>query len=605
MDLSPSSDNQTKLIYQERIMKVRESMLAKNLEAYIIPHSDPHQSEYLSDYWDIIKWISGFDGSAATIILTKDYAGLWTDSRYFLQADQQLKGTGIELCKMTSPNRLGYFQWLTQHLSPHSTIGVDGKLISIKWKTLLESKLKPASIYLDIHQELISEFWQERELPDSQIYLHEKKFAGKGRDEKLEAIRKNMRDNSVDTLLLSSLDDIAWTFNLRGNDIPFNPVFYSYAIITHTNTTLFVHPQKLTPDVHQALKDDQIEIQNYDEWENALESLAENTCLWISPVNFNAVNYKLISDNIDVKKSHTPPTLLKAQKEEREIAHIKQTMVQDGIAMVKFIKWLTGEIKHRDITEIEASTYLSQLRSSHPAYKGESFSAISGYKGNGAIVHYRAVPESAATMTAEGVYLIDSGGHYLGGTTDITRTIALGKVSERAKRDFTLVLKGHIQLATAIFPEGTKGYQLDVLARAPMWKEGITYGHGTGHGVGYFLNVHEGPQNISPSGNPVAADLSEGMIISNEPGIYRPNEYGIRIENLVLVRPYLNGEYGPFYYFETLSLCPIDMSMIQVDLLSQEEKIWLNEYHKTVYSQLSQHLSENECQWLAVNTQTI
>jgi Xaa-Pro aminopeptidase len=588
---------------KKRILALRQFMKKKELNAIIIPTSDPHLSEYTSEFWKIREWITGFTGSAGTAVFLLDKAALWTDSRYFLQADQELTNTGIKLFKIGTNNTPNIINFLSKKLSKNSTVGINGFLFSINEITDYQEKLSQQRIKLLTDIDPFTEIWSNRpSLPINKIELHPIKYSGIHSQEKIQSINSFLEKKNADYLFLSNLDEIAWTLNLRGNDVHCTPVFISYLLIGNKTKILFVNKEKISPVVQNYLETLSIKIENYNQVENHLFRLKQNKIL----LSFRKTNYKiyhLINQTNKILDCESPITLAKAIKNKTEIKGIYNCMKRDGIALVKFFMWLEDKSNSQKETEVTIAEKLKEFRSKQALFKSESFDTIAGYQSNGAIVHYKAETESCKKIEGNGLLLIDSGAQYLDGTTDITRTIGIGTLSEEERKDYTLVLKGHINLAKCKFPEGTRGTQLDILAREYLWKEGYNYLHGTGHGVGSFLGVHEGPQSIRMNENPI--DLVPGMLISNEPGLYQKGKYGIRIENLILVKEYKTTNYGNFYQFETVTLCPIDTKPIKKELLEQSEISWLNNYHKKVFDFLSPYLKEKEKTWLSEKTKQI
>ena len=571
-----------------------------NINYYIIPSADPHQSEYVSEYYRGRAEVSGFTGSAGTLLVGEKEAKLWTDGRYFIQAAEQLQGTGIDLMKMATPGYDTINQWVEKNIKENDTLGFDGSCYSTnQYKELLKIA-KKNNFNINMDKDLLEEIWSDRpSLPEDKIFVHDEKYCGKSVKEKLSEVRKYMKENKVQNYLLTSLDDIAWLFNIRGNDILFNPVALSYAIITENEAKLYVNKTKVDDEVQSALKVQEVFIYEYNEIEDHVKQLNGNTL--IDPAKVNAKLYSLLSCTIIERLNIT--TNLKAIKNEIEIANFENAHIKDGVAMVKFIKYLKDNIGKEKITEISASKKLSELRSQGELAKGDSFGTIAGYKEHAAMMHYSATPESDYELKLQGLFLVDSGGQYLDGTTDITRTFVLGDITEEEKRDFTLVLKGHINLAKAKFLKGSTGCNLDILARGPLWQYGLDYKCGTGHGIGFLLNVHEGPQSIRQNGNTVP--LEPGMILTNEPGVYKEGKFGIRTENvMVVVKDEIN-DCGEFYKFDTISYCPIDLNGVKVELLNDDEKEWLNNYHKKVYDKLSPYLNEEEKELLKIETREI
>ncbi|MBP7485909.1 MAG: aminopeptidase P family protein [Parabacteroides sp.] len=591
-----------KTIIQQRISALREAMKHYNMGAYIIPSSDPHLSEYPADCWKSRQWISGFTGSAGTVVITADKAGLWTDSRYFLQAAKELEGSGIELYKMGLPETPGLPAFILRNLQENETVGLDGQTYSVADAEELNLVLKKKKITLDVSRDLIHEIWIDRPaIPGGMLFELPVEYSGKSTSDKLEAINTKLHEAGADGLVLCALDEIAWTFNIRGNDVEYNPVVVSYAFISEEETVLFILPGKITHEMSKNLQAEGVTLADYSKITSYLAKLKDKTRLYIDPKKTNFALYNALPFSCEVIEGVSPVAMLKSIKNEKEIEGFSNAMVRDGVALTRFFIWMEKSLSAgKTLTEISISEKLAEFRNKQALYVSESFETIAGYKGHGAIVHYGATPESNATLAQEGLLLIDSGAQYFDGTTDITRTIALGEPTEAMMKDFTRVLKGHISLAKCKFPQGTRGSQLDILARKALWDNGINYMHGTGHGIGHFLNVHEGPQSIRMEENPVA--LQPGMVISNEPGVYRTDEYGIRIENLILVREDSETEFGKFYSFETLTLCPIDRKLIITSQLSARERAWLNKYHQRVYEKLSPFLFEEEKEWLKNKT---
>ena len=591
-----------KTIIQQRISALREAMKHYNMGAYIIPSSDPHLSEYPADCWKSRQWISGFTGSAGTVVITADKAGLWTDSRYFLQAAKELEGSGIELYKMGLPETPGLPAFILRNLQENETVGLDGQTYSVADAEELNLVLKKKKITLDVSRDLIHEIWIDRPaIPGGMLFELPVEYSGKSTSDKLEAINTKLHEAGADGLVLCALDEIAWTFNIRGNDVEYNPVVVSYAFISEEETVLFILPGKITHEMSKNLQAEGVTLADYSKITSYLAKLKDKTRLFIDPKKTNFALYNALPFSCEVIEGVSPVAMLKSIKNEKEIEGFSNAMVRDGVALTRFFIWMEKSLSAgKTLTEISISEKLAEFRNKQALYVSESFETIAGYKGHGAIVHYGATPESNATLAQEGLLLIDSGAQYFDGTTDITRTIALGEPTEAMMKDFTRVLKGHISLAKCKFPQGTRGSQLDILARKALWDNGINYMHGTGHGIGHFLNVHEGPQSIRMEENPVA--LQPGMVISNEPGVYRTDEYGIRIENLILVREDSETEFGKFYSFETLTLCPIDRKLIITSQLSARERAWLNKYHQRVYEKLSPFLFEEEKEWLKNKT---
>lgn len=586
---------------KERLSELREQMKKKGISAYIIPSSDPHQSEYVAEHFKCRQWISGFTGSAGTVVVAKDKAGLWTDGRYFIQAAKQIEGTGIELFKSGQPGVPTYIEWLESNLNNEEVIGLDGKVVSLDLYDSINKGCKSNPI--EYRYDLIGEIWEDRPLiSKNKVFEHAVSYCGKSRIEKLEIVREEMRKKKAEYHVLSSLDDIAWLFNIRGNDVPNNPVVISYALIGLDKAFVFIDEDKLTEDIIKEFKKDNIEFKSYNNIDELPNYINSGANILLDGEKTNVYVYKLL-ENFNVIKDMNISTMLKAVKNPVEINSIKACHIKDGVAMAKFMYWLKNSVKEELITEISASDKLENFRRQQEGFIGTSFDTIAGYKEHGAMMHYKATPESDYELEAKGLFLIDSGGQYYDGTTDITRTMALGELTEEEKVDFTLVLKGHIALSSTIFLYGTPGSNLDVLARKPLWDRMIDYKCGTGHGVGFLLNVHEGPHRISTV--PSNVKLEPGMIVTNEPGIYREGKHGIRIENILLVTEKAESEFGKFLAFETISYCPIDLDAIKVEMLTEQEREWLNNYHSEVYDKLSAYLDKAEKEWLKLYTRAI
>lgn len=586
-----------------RIQALRALFSREGIQAFIIPSTDPHLSEYVAPHWKSREWISGFTGSAGTIVVTTGKAGLWTDSRYFLQAAQQLEGTEIELYKEMLPETPSISTFLCTQLSPGDAVGIDGKMFSAEEVERMQAELQKCRIEIKNIPDPMRELWADRPpMPEAPAFIHETKYSGKSSVEKISIIREELKKCNARALFISALDEIAWTLNLRGNDVHCNPVIVSYLLIEEQDIHYFIQPQKITLEVAKYLKSTGISLHPYEEVETYLKQIRVESLL-INPAKTNYAVYSAVNPDCKIIHGVSPVTLLKAIRNEQEIAGIHAAMQRDGVALVKFLKWLEEAVPAGKETEISVDKKLHGFRAEQDLYMGESFDTIAGYKEHGAIVHYEATPETDVPLKPEGFLLLDSGAQYLDGTTDITRTIALGELTEEEKTDYTLILKGHIALAMAKFPAGTRGAQLDVLARMPIWQRGMNFLHGTGHGVGHFLNVHEGPQSIRMNENPVTLQL--GMLTSNEPGVYKAGSHGVRTENLVLVVPAGEGMFGNYLQFETVTLCPICKKGIIKELLTNEEIEWLNGYHQTVYEKLSPSLNKEEQAWLKEATSSL
>lgn len=587
----------------ERIGRLRQCLREQSLSAFIIPSTDPHSGEYVPDHWKTREWVSGFTGSAGTAVITLDDAALWTDSRYFLQAADQLDGTGIRLMKDRLPDTPSIPEWLGQSLSPGAMVGVDGWVNTIGETQALREALAREGLTLRTDYDPVTRLWDDRPaLPGTPVSIHPLEYAGVACHEKLAAIREKLLARGADGILLSTLDDIAWTLNLRGNDVHCNPVFVSYLLITSQESILYVRAEKLTTEVKAYLAQEGVNTEDYDDLQEDLRDYPYAT-LSLDPGRTNEAVRQAVNPLTKVLLEESPVPLMKAVKNEAEIRGFHAAMLRDGVAMVKFLKWLEEAVPQGNETEMSIDRKLYECRAEQPLFRGISFDTIAGYKEHAAIVHYEATPETDKPLAPEGLLLLDSGAQYADGTTDITRTIALGETTDDERRDYTLVLKGHIGLTRACFPQGTCGTQLDVLARQAMWREGANFLHGTGHGVGAYLNVHEGPHQIRM--NHVPTPLRPGMTVTDEPGIYRAGRYGIRTENTLLVVPYRETEFGTFYTFEPLTLCPIDTRPIVRSMLTAEETEWLNAYHRMVYDRLSPLLDEEHRAWLESKTKQL
>ena len=588
---------------KERIHALRMTFRPNNIKAFIIPSTDPHLSEYVAPYWMSREWISGFTGSAGTAVILMDKAGLWTDSRYFLQAEKELEGSGITLYKEMLPETPSITKFLCQNLKPGESVSIDGKMFSVQQVEQMKEDLAPYQLQVNLFGDPLKNIWKDRpSMPDAPAFIYDVKYAGKSCGEKVAAIRTELKKKGIFALFLSSLDEIAWTLNLRGSDVHCNPVIVSYLLVTQDEVVYFISPEKITQEVNEYLQEQQVSLRKYDEAESFLNSFTGENIL-IDPKKTNYAIYSAINPACKVVRGESPVTLLKAIRNEQEIAGIHHAMQRDGVALVKFLKWLEASVLSGKETELSVDRKLHEFRAAQPLYMGESFDTIAGYKEHGAIVHYSATEESDVTLQSKGFLLLDSGAQYLDGTTDITRTIALGELTEEEKTDYTLILKGHIALAMAKFPAGTRGAQLDVLARMPIWSHGMNFLHGTGHGVGHFLSVHEGPQSIRMNENPIV--LQPGMVTSNEPGVYKAGSHGIRTENLTLVCKDKEGMFGEYFKFETITLCPICKKGIIKEMLTTEEVKWFNDYHRTVYEKLSPSLNEEEKKRLLEATKAI
>lgn len=583
---------------KNRLELLRKLMRQNNIDAYIIPTNDFHGSEYVGEYFACRKFISGFTGSAGTCIVTIDEAGLWTDGRYFLQAEEELKNTSIDLYKMGEANVLTILEFLDQKLDNNSTIGFDGRVLSIGFVKNLMNKLKNKNIKYNFELDLIDQIWENRpNMSSNKVFELSIDYAGEERISKINKIKNELKNNQADYLILTSLDDIAWLLNLRGSDVECNPVFLSYVLISKDEVVLYIDEKKIPTSILNNLNKDEILIKPYNIIYQDIKEIEEDKVVLFDEYKVNyAIKANLKTKNIINKIN--PTTIYKAIKNETEIKNAYLAHLKDGIALTKFIYYIKHNINKKSFTEISASDYLENLRKEQPNYIGLSFDTISGYAHHGAIIHYSATKESNIELSPKSFLLVDSGGQYLEGTTDVTRTISLGELTEKEKTYYTLVLKGHLALSNIIFPEGVSGINLDVLARASLWKNLLNYNHGTGHGVGSLLNVHEGPQNISPYQGRASYPFKPGMITSNEPGIYLENEFGIRIENLILCKNYQESNIGKFLCFDDLTLAPYEVDAIDKSLLTKEEINQIHNYHEKVYNQLSSYLNEEEKNWL-------
>ncbi len=594
----------------ERLARLRAAMARHGIDAFIVPSSDPHLSEYLPGHWKGREWLSGFTGSVGTFIATAGFAGVWTDGRYWTQAEAELAGTGVELMKIPSGASLQHIDWLAGNLRAGQTVAVDARVLGLATARLLREALDARGVTLRTDLDLLDEVWNDRPpLPSDPVFEHEPPFATMARADKLAATRAAMAGLGADRHFLSTLDDIAYLFNLRGADVSYNPVFLSHALVERDGATLFVAEGKVAPALAARLAGDGVRLAPYGSAAAALAALPAGSSLLLDPRRVTAGMRAAVADGVRVIESINPTTLAKSRKAEAEAAQVRATMEQDGAALCEFFAWLEPVLEdaaRAPLDEVAIDEHITAARARRPGFVSPSFGTIAGFNANGAIMHYRALPGACAVIEGDGLLLIDSGGQYLGGTTDITRVVPVGSPGADQKRDFTLVLKGLIALSSARFPRGTRSPLLDALARAPIWAAGIDYGHGTGHGVGYFLNVHEGPQSLSPSTPPEPHTAMEpGMITSIEPGIYRPGRWGIRIENLVLNQPFETTEFGEYLRFETLTLCPIDTRCLDRSLLRADETAWLNAYHATVRERLLPHVDGAARDWLLRRTEAI
>ena len=579
----------------QRLEALREVMKREHLAAFIFPSTDPHQGEYVPDHWKGREFISGFNGSAGTAVVTMTSAALWTDSRYFIAAEEQLKDTEFKLMKLKIEGTPTIAEWIGEECGAGAEVGVDGMVNSANSvKDLIADLRQQGGITLRTNLDPLAQIWQNRPpIPENKVEIYPMKFAGESCRDKITRIRKALREKHADGMLMSALDDIAWTLNLRGTDVHCNPVFVSYLLISSKDVTLYINKVKLSTEIEAYLKAEGVAIAPYKDIAKGLKDYFEYNIL-LDPDEVNYTLYKQVSR--EIIEAESPVKRMKTVKNPTEIAGFRSAMLKDGIAMVKFLKWLKPAVEAGGQTEISVDEKLTSLRAEQSDFRDISFDTIAGYQAHGAIVHYEATPETDIPLKPEGFLLLDSGAQYLDGTTDITRTIALGPLTEEQKRVYTLVLKGHIQIELCKFPSGASGTQIDILAREAMWREGLNYLHGTGHGVGTYLNVHEGPHQFRMEWKP--APLVAGMTITDEPGVYLEGKFGVRIENTLLITPYKETQFGKFLQFESLTLCPIDKTPIIKEMLLQEEIDWLNQYHQKVVEILSPHLCDSEAAWL-------
>lgn len=591
------------MTYIEKLAAIRQQMKNDGVAAYIIPSADPHISEYLPSHYKCIPFVTGFTGSVSTVVITQDFAGLWADARYFEQAEEQLTGSGFELVKLKVQHSPEYIQWLNEVLPQGATIAFDEKLISVVLGELIEKQLAFKKIKFE-DKDYLSSIWEGRPaLPTKPAFLIGEEFTGKSTASKLAEVRTAMKKQNANYHLISSLDDMAWLFNIRGADVSYNPVVLSFALIAENKATLYIDLEKLTAVDKATLAANDVAILSYDAITNDLQNLDTESTILIDPKRTCFAFYKLIPHSVNKVLDINPSTLLKASKSDVEVNNTRSVMVKDGVAITQFLKWVKDNVGKIEMTEISAAAQLRAFRAAQDGFIGESFNTIAAYKAHGALPHYGATVQSDVAIKAEGLFLVDSGGQYKYGTTDITRVIPMGNNTEEEKTDYTLVLKAMIEGCKTRFPKGTCGYQIDAITRRPMWDYALNYGHGTGHGVGYFLNVHEGPQVFNGTATAIAVEL--GMITSIEPGIYRPGKHGIRIENLVLTVKDETNEFNEFYAFEALTLAPIDTTLVKKELLEQSHINWLNEYHANVFAKLNPHLNEEEKVFLKLMTSEI
>ncbi|HEN8736481.1 TPA: aminopeptidase P family protein [Pseudomonas putida] len=587
----------------QRLVHVRQAMAAAGIDALLVPSADPHLSEYLPGYWQGRQWLSGFQGSVGTLVVTPGFAGLWVDSRYWEQAAQELEGSGIELMKLL-PGKPGALEWLGENVEPNGRVAVDGAVMALASARQLAERLKARGAQLVTDMDLLGQVWDGRPaLPGNPVYQHLPPHATVSRAEKLAQLRQGIQAKGADWHFIATLDDIAWLFNLRGSDVSYNPVFLAFALINQQQAILFVGQDKVDEHLRHVLEVDGIEVRDYSEAGKALGTVPAGARLLVDPARVTCGLLDNLAAEVVVVEGLNPSTLSKSCKGDDDLVHIRHVMEQDGAALCEFFAWFEANLGREVITELTVDEQLSAARARRPDFVSLSFSTIAAFNGNGAMPHYRATEQSHALIEGNGLLLIDSGGQYLGGTTDITRMVPVGNPSQAQKQDCTRVLKGMIALSRATFPRGVLSPMLDAIARAPIWADQVDYGHGTGHGVGYFMNVHEGPQVIAYQAAPAPQTaMQAGMISSIEPGTYRPGQWGVRIENLVVNREAGRSAFGDFLQFETLTLCPIDTRCLLPELLTKEEVEWLNGYHARVRERLAPLLQGDALAWLEVRT---
>ena len=594
---------------KQRIENIRDLMKEKNIYAYIVPSSDYHQSEYVGDYFKSREFMSGFTGSAGTLIISMDEAGLWTDGRYFIQAENELKDSGIKLFKMGEEGVPTIEEYLLEKLPKNSTLGFDGRVMSVKEGQSLANKLAFKGINIEYKYDLVNDIWEDRcSLPTEKAFLLGVEYSGESFSDKLSRIRAVMKEKKATTHILASLDDIAWLFNIRGRDVKSNPVVLSYAVISIDSVYLFIDKNKIGEDIRAELSKENVQIKGYEEVYEFIKNIDENEVVLIDTSKVNYAIYNNIPSNVQKIEERNPSILFKSIKNEIELKNIRNSHIKDGVAFTKFMYWLKNNIGKIEITEISATQKLEEFRREQDKFIEPSFSTIAAYKDHAAMMHYSATEESNYKLEPRDLFLVDSGGQYFDGTTDITRTIALGPIPENVRKDFTNVVRGMIRLSKAKFLYGCRGYNLDILARGPLWEEGIDYKCGTGHGIGFVLNVHEGPNGFRWKVREDIDDtciLEEGMVTTNEPGVYVENSHGIRIENEIVVRKAEKNEYGQFMDFEVITFAPIDLDAIDESLILKDEKVYLNNYHKQVYDKISPYLNEEEKQWLKTYTREV
>ncbi|GGH22209.1 aminopeptidase P family protein [Sphingobacterium alkalisoli] len=591
------------MTHLERLKQIRQLMEKGGIAAYIIPSSDPHISEYLPERYKCIAWTSGFTGSAGTLVITANFAGLWTDARYFVQAKEELADTGFELVKLKVQGAAEYAEWIGEHLAKGDKVAFDGNMASLLVAQTVKAILEPLGIWVDGHVDLLSPIWNDRpELPRAEAFLLDEKTTGQSTASKINEVRKTLVKSRAEGHLISSLDDLAWLLNIRGQDVPCNPVVLGFVYISATEAILFIEPSKLSGTMVDELRTAGVTLRPYEEVFEFVRLLKVRSIL-IDPKRTCFAIYDSIPADVNILERTNPSTTFKAVKNEVELNHIRETMIRDGVALTKFFKWLEEHVSSGTLSEVSVAEKLRDFRAAQAGFVDVSFDTIAGYLDHGALPHYHATDFSNYQLKPQGLLLVDSGGQYLTGTTDITRVVSLGEITREEKEDYTIVLKGTIEGSQSIYPKGSKGYQIDAITRRPIWAALRNYGHGTGHGVGFFLNVHEGPQVLNPTNVDVA--IEEGMISSIEPGLYREGKHGIRIENLVRSKRLESSIFGDFMDFETLTICYIDTDLVEKSILDQVHVDWLNNYNQWVFDKLSPHLSEGERGWLRDKTKAI
>jgi Xaa-Pro aminopeptidase len=588
---------------KEKLQNLRALMAKFKIDAWLVPSADPHQSEYVAAHWQARAWISGFHGSAGTLVVTREKAGLWTDSRYYIRAAQELKSSSIELFKAGLPGVLNYYQWLKQELGEGTVVSFDGSLLSLSAVEKMEKALDGSGISLAVKGDLVDEIWPDRPaLPMEPVFLLDEKYTGESRASKFARIREKMIEQGAQAHLVPMLDDIAWTLNIRGRDVTFNPVTISYLLVLEDDIRWFIEPQKVPQEVRKALQADGVSLYGYEDIDSHLAQLPEGSSILIDPAQTNCMLREAVPDACEVKRDKGIVTVMKAIKNRVEMEGIRRAHLRDGAAVARWMYWMDQVDLAEHHTEITLVDKLTAFRAEDEHFQGLSFSNISAYKANSAIGHYSPQPETTPLVHAEGLLLTDTGGQYLDGTTDITRVVSLGAPTAEEKRVFTTVLKSLIRLSTARFPQDTQGKMLDAIAREPLWQQGWQCRHSIGHGVGHFLNVHEGPHNFSPR---CADGFSPGSVTTIEPGVYFEGKFGVRIENVVITTAVESTEFGDFCALETVTFCPIDLELVDVSMLNEEERAWLNNYHQETYTKLSPRLNEEERVWLRHETRVV